>query len=96
MVVGIDPDDFKIRGIEILEQQETPGLGARIEEDQFREQFKGKIINETIIIQIKGAATGPNDVSAITGATITSKTVEKIINELSKPFLEEIKRLKNG
>ena len=87
---------MSIRGMEILEQEETPGLGARIEEKSFREQFKGKQIEKKIIVQIKGAATGPNDVSAITGATITSKTLEKIINEVSQPYLEAIRSLNNG
>lgn len=96
LIVGLDPADMSIRGLEILEQEETPGLGGRIEEKSFRDQFKEKQIEKKIIVQIKGAATGPNDVSAITGATITSKTLEKIINETSRPYIEAIRSLNNG
>ncbi|MBE9505084.1 MAG: FMN-binding protein [Proteobacteria bacterium] len=96
LIVGLDPADMSIRGLEIFEQEETPGLGARIEEKAFRDQFKGKQIEKKIIVQIKGAATGPNDVSAITGATITSKTLEKIINETSRPYIEAMRSLNNG
>ena len=96
LIVGLDPADMSIRGLEIFEQEETPGLGARIEEQSFRDQFKGKQIEKKIIVQIKGAVTGPNDVSAITGATITSKTLEKIINETSRPYIKAIRSLNNG
>lgn len=94
LVVGVDPDDFSIKGLEILEQEETPGLGARVEEERFRGQFAGKHLDDTITVQVKGMKPGPNDVSAITGATFTSKALEAIINETSRKFIEAIKSLR--
>lgn len=91
-MVGVDPSDFSIKGIEILEQIETPGLGARIEEKEFRAQFKGKRIDKPIIARTKGATLGPNDVSAVTGATVTSKSLETIINEKSRAYIDLIRR----
>ncbi len=96
MIIGINPGDFSIKGIEILEEQETPGLGARIEEAEFRDQFKGKYFNKKIVIQIKGKAPGPNDVSAITGASLTSKSFENIINKASRKLVEQITELTDG
>ena len=49
-----------------------------------------------IRMMIKGAKPGPNDVSAVAGATLSSKFVEEIINEKSKPFIEAIRRLDLG
>jgi Na+-transporting NADH:ubiquinone oxidoreductase subunit C len=93
VMVGINPKTLTIKGIEILQQEETPGLGARIEEDWFRNQFKGKTMDEPIRMMIKGAQPGPNDVEAVDGATLSSKFVEDIINEKSKPFVEAVRRL---
>lgn len=93
VMVGVSLPDFKIKGFEILEQGETPGLGARIEEPDFRKQFISKSLDEEIIIRVKGEKTGLNDVSAITGATISSKSLEKIINQMSRPYIEALKEL---
>ena len=93
VMVGVDPETLSIKGIEILQQEETPGLGARIEEDSFRKQFKGKNMNSPIGMMIKGAKPGPNDVEAVAGATLSSKFMEDIINEKAKPFIEAVRRL---
>ncbi|MHB1183813.1 MAG: FMN-binding protein [Desulfobulbia bacterium] len=34
--------DFTIRGLEIMEHEEDPGLGAEIDQEYFKNQFKGK------------------------------------------------------
>ena len=93
VMIGIDPETLTIKGIEILQQEETPGLGARIEEDWFRNQFKGKSMDEPISMMIKGAKPEANDVEAVAGATLSSKFIEDIINEKSKPFIEAVRRL---
>ena len=96
VMVGVTLPDYKISGFEILEQGETPGLGARIEEVQFRKQFLSKSLELPIMMKVKGEKPGENDVAAITGATITSKSLEKIINEVSKPFIQDVKELSRG
>lgn len=65
---------------------ETPGLGAEINQKFFMEPFKGKTIFDqdgkfTSIQIIKGGAAddNPHGVDAISGGTITSKGVEKMI-----------------
>ncbi len=93
IVVGIDPTDLTIRGMEVLDQQETPGLGARIGEETFRRQFAGKRIDEPIMVVIKGKRPGPNDVAAVTGATITSKSLERILNERLRGVADVIESL---
>jgi RnfABCDGE-type electron transport complex G subunit len=93
MLLAVDMKDFSIRGIEIIEQEETPGLGARIEEPSFREGFRGKLLTKAIRMRGKGEEAGPNDVAAITGATISSKAVERIVNEASRPYVEAMREL---
>ena len=40
MLAVIDSKLKKLEGIEIIDSVETPGLGAKIQEDDFRNQFK--------------------------------------------------------
>lgn len=61
--------DFKLTGMKVLAQGETPGLGSRIEEPWFQEQFKGLSV-EDVKLKKEGGK-----VDAITGATTTSKAV---------------------
>lgn len=68
--------DFTIRGIKILSQQETPGLGSKVEEiapgsrePWFTAQFKGRTAPSMQLAKDGGA------LDSITGATISSRAV---------------------
>ena len=50
VMVGIDKNN-KITGIEVISQQETPGLGAKIKESSFLQQFIGKTLEELKIMK---------------------------------------------
>jgi electron transport complex protein RnfG len=81
LMIGLSSDLEKITALEILEQVETPGLGTKVTEDPFRNQFKGL---ETLpqINWVKGInPSHPNEIQAITGATISSKAVVAIMND---------------
>lgn len=83
-------DLSEVQEIQILDQKETPGLGARIEEPWFREQFKEldvaweQPIDRRIIIG--GGADAPNRVEAITGATQTSMALMQTLNQELQEF----------
>jgi Na+-transporting NADH:ubiquinone oxidoreductase subunit C len=86
--VGISPDLRTILGIGFHEQHETPGLGAEITSPWFQGQFAGKHLPEhaaadgrLIVFRGPGEETGPNEVHAVTGATGTSRAVERLTNE---------------
>ena len=92
-MVGVDVDGA-ITGVKILEQQETPGLGAKIEEVRhgekdpwFTRQFKGKTVSDTITVTKDGG-----DIDAITGATISSRTVTNAINRGIAELMEKTRR----
>ena len=80
LLVGVDPKINKIRGLYILDQKETPGLGNRILEEAWRDQFIGKSAADPIIV-VKNGAQGDREVNAISGATISSKSVAQIVNQ---------------
>ncbi len=81
LMLGINPDFTALTGIEVLEQAETPGLGNKIEEDWFKGQFAGLIMDNRKPQVIKNVK--PEDptrgIQAISGATISSKAVVDIL-----------------
>ena len=79
--------------IDFIKQNETPGLGARIEEEWFRKQFRGKTPPFTLV-QEDTENTAPDEINAITGATYTSSYVRDMVNnspERAAALLEEVR-----
>lgn len=80
IMVGLNMDYLKLKGIKVLEQNETPGLGNRIKESAFEGQFKGLEIKPKVEYIKYRKPEKPNQITAITGATISSGAVVKNIN----------------
>lgn len=92
LIYGLTPDGRKIVGMAVLESRETPGLGDRIYKDpDFGAEFRD-LATEPNIVLVQGHGEAPNEVDAITGATISSRAVVRILNaadEQWKPRLPE-------
>ena len=88
LMIGLSPDLVEITGISILEQVETPGLGGRISEQAFQEQFKGVKTDPEVGYVKNQAPEKDTDVQAVTGATISSRSVVTIINRSVEKFRE--------
>jgi Na+-translocating ferredoxin:NAD+ oxidoreductase subunit G len=93
IILGFDPVDGKLTGMKVLESKETPGLGDKIFKDK---AFVGQFFAgpELPLVSVKaGSGKGePNEIDSITGATISSKTVTRIINNAVEewmPLLEQ-------
>lgn len=71
-------DDSTVSGISFIKQSETPGLGARIDEDWFKEQFRGK--KRPLEFVPEGKSSSTEEFDAITGATVTTKAVKNMVN----------------
>lgn len=80
MMVGIDVQNKKLTGMTVLSHAETPGLGARIQEPWFQDQFKNKSIQDGFVAK--------QDVDAITGATISSKAVAEGLKKGIDRFMQ--------
>jgi len=83
-LLTVTPDFSEIINIDIVEQNETPGLGGRITEDWFREQFKGKALLINDVPQLfsmipENEKVISNEICQITGATASSKAVVEMI-----------------
>lgn len=83
--VSLKSDMNTIYGTNFDHKSETPGLGAEINTSDFESQFRGKKLFENgnfISVKVlKGGAdkNDPHGVDAISGGTITSKGLEKMI-----------------
>lgn len=92
LLIGFDPLAKRITGIFILDQKETPGLGNKIITIDWRKQFKNLKTTQPIVVS-KKRTKAPNEIDAITGATISSRSVSKIINaavnDLQGPLAQE-------
>jgi electron transport complex protein RnfG len=87
LMTGFKPDGTIIN-ITVLEQKETPGLGTKMTEPQFRDQFNQKNPSD-FSLKVKKDG-GPVD--AITAATISSRAfcdaVQRAYNTLQKGGLK--------
>jgi Na+-translocating ferredoxin:NAD+ oxidoreductase subunit G len=79
LLVGVDAAAEKITGLYILDQKETPGLGNKISEEKWRGQFLGKG-TDLALRATKAGAKNPDEVNAVSGATISSNSVCAIVN----------------
>lgn len=77
MSVGIRADGT-VNGYSITDISETPGLGMKVEEEDFYSQFEGKQVDAFSVVKTEPAA--DNEIEAITGATISSKAVANAVN----------------
>lgn len=85
LMLGSDISLTKISRLEIIEQKETPGLGAKIEdEDAFLKFWEGRDCSQPLSLRKPAVRTAEelaaSEVNTITGATISSESVLKIVN----------------
>ncbi|MCK5083594.1 MAG: FMN-binding protein [Candidatus Omnitrophica bacterium] len=85
--IALSPDLERISGLSIVKQEETPGLGGRIAEDEFLDQFKGKAISNGLAILSPGKAKADNEVDGITGATLSCNALEELLNSEIKKYV---------
>ena len=83
ILVGLE-NETTIKGVTIVSHLESPGLGARITESVFTDQFIGVNITDIALTQKGG------EIDAITGATISSRAVVEAIRAAA---VEKIKSL---
>lgn len=89
LVVAISNEDI-ITGIKVMTHTETPGLGARIVDEEFRSKFNNLSITDDIEM-VKTPPTKENEVEAITGATVSSKAVGAAVTDALRFYKETIK-----
>lgn len=77
VMTGIDTEG-KVAGIDLLQINDTPGLGMNADKDEFKNKFIG--MNDTVTVLKNSADAANNEIDAISGATISSKAVADAVN----------------
>ena len=83
ILVGLE-DENTIKGINIIKHSESPGLGARIVEDEYRNQYVDLDINDSEL-NFNGG-----QIDSITGATISSKAVADAVRTSALEKVQEL------
>jgi electron transport complex protein RnfG len=92
LLIGLDPQLATIHGLYVLDQKETPGLGNYITSaEKFRDQFSGLQTDPPLVV-VKTDPDPEHEIQALTGATISSESVNQIVNRtignLRQPILD--------
>jgi electron transport complex protein RnfG len=85
LLIGMDAEAKMITGLYVLDQKETPALGDNIKKADFRDRFNGKPTD--VALSASQTPTGPDQIQAISGATISSQSVCDIVNGATDQFV---------
>ena len=84
-VITLESDFQTIVNVTVLEEQETPGLGGKVKNREFLDQFIGLVLipelDKPVEVNKDAAANEANEVDEISGATGTSTAFEKLLND---------------
>jgi Na+-transporting NADH:ubiquinone oxidoreductase subunit C len=85
--IGFDSTLTTFTGFEVIDHNETPGLGGRIDEKWFKEQFRGK--RSPLSLVAEGAPASDAQIQAITGASYSSEAILAMANAAKEYALAE-------
>ena len=101
--VAVNEDGNTIYGANFSHEGETPGLGARIADKDFQDEFVDKHLFQEgvykgVVVLKKGlkSVTGAEQIDALTGATITSLGVSAMLVDCLTPYEAFLKKLGGG
>jgi len=92
--ISIDEDKQHVYGTYFDHESETAGLGARIKERWFQEQFNGKPIftdnpqQVALTVVKQGQSKTETEIDGVTGATLTSKGVAGMVTDGLQAYIE--------
>ena len=78
LAVGIGADGA-VNGISFTELNETPGMGMRVDESEFKDQFSGKAVSR-FTLNKAGGSTAEDEIDSVSGASTTSGAVVNAVN----------------
>lgn len=89
IMVGVNTE-HKIQAIEILQQKETPGLGAKIGDSSFKDRIAGRVLEDTRWAVRKDGG----DIDQITAATVSSRAVVDAVKRGIDVYLANAEKFK--
>lgn len=94
LLVGLDAEAKTVTGLYVLSQKETPGLGNKIEQAEWRDKFKKKDALSPLLVTQDAPKDYPNRIDPVSGATISSRSVCETVNRAVKDFRARLGELK--
>ena len=101
--IAFDSNGNTIYGAYFSHEGETPGLGAEIEKPAFQDQFEGKNIfasngeyTSIAVVKTGKEPQGKAWVHAVSGGTITSQGVQKMLYDSLEPYTAFFSNLADG
>lgn len=89
MSVGFDLDGT-VLGVEFTEINETAGMGMLCAEPEFKDQFKGTLVDR-FILNKAGGSTAPEEIDSVSGASISSGAIVNAVNAAMDFFENNMK-----
>ena len=83
VAIGVDLETDRLTGMAVVTHSETPGVGSRITEAPFTNQFRG--MGRDTVFRVKADGGG---IDAVSGATISSRAAAKAVDEAYHWYLE--------
>ena len=101
--IAVNDDGNTIYGANFSHEGETPGLGARITEQPFQDEFKdkhlfvdGEFKSVAVLKRGQKATNGAEQIDALTGATITSRGVSDMMADCLAPYEAFLKKMQTA
>jgi len=99
LVLTVDAAFENLAGFGVLASNETPGFGDKIKNDYLRNQFIDAPAVQLVLSKTGDDKKIDNEIVAITGATVSSEAVVKILNNYIgqiKTYMQVEGLLNNG
>lgn len=85
ILMGVSPEG-KVSGIEIISHKETPGLGSKISQDKWKEEFKGRALSDGPKFAVKKDG---GVIDQFSGATISPRAVVSAVKKGLEVYKKE-------
>ena len=82
--------DGTVLGVEFTEINETAGMGMLCAEPEFKDQFKGTLVDRFILSKA-GGSTAPEEIDSVSGASISSGAIVNAVNAAMDFFANNMK-----
>jgi len=92
LIVAVDENFENFAGYAVLASNETPGFGDRIKLPLYRQQFAGAPADKLELARTGDAEKIDSEIVAISGATVSSEAVIKIINNFVVQVKEQMQK----
>ncbi len=92
LVLTVDGSFAKIAGFGVLSSNETPGFGDQIKNPYYQSQFAGVPAEELELSKTGPSEKIDSEIIAISGATVSSESVVKIINHYISQVKEQLQK----